>query len=328
VADKAKGYPVSGLVWNAERPNVSVKVRIDGHVRLPDTRPAPLPELVDSYIWRNYTVIRDGVVHTRKLPVSLAEATFSKLQANGLLAGEKWVAGQVYVLDFSKVPVINRKMVKSVTAKDTFAAELELAMLKGSQKVVNDYRNRITPKESAKFLLLYGETATEYLKELGVTDYNGFNPPGNTVKSGDFYMATELSIGIKGLSSLPKVVDVENAIDAVDADPTKKKKLKLGEFTMTPMIRRLWDFMTSPAVKDAADRNALLKTWLETEQKAIVKRTRELTEILAQRKFSIVVGHVWFSDLASMDDTTLSVELAGFGPVSVTAKLAETQIDL
>ena len=328
VADKTKGYEISSLVWNADRPNVSVKVCIAGHVKLPATRPAPLPEQIDSFIWRNYTIIRDGIVHTRTLPVSLSEATFAKLQANGLLAGEKWVAGQVYVLDFPKVPVINRKMVKGVTAKDTFATELELAMLKGAQKVVNDYRKRITPKESAKFLLLYGDAATEYLASLGVTDYNGFNAPSNTVKSGDFYMATELSIAVKGLSTLPKVADVENAIDAVDADPEKKKKLKLSEFTMAPMIRRLWAFMTSPAVAEAADRNELLKTWLSTEQKAIVKRTRELSEVLAQRKFSIVVGHTWFSDLASMDDTTLSVELAGFGPVSVTAKLSEKQIDL
>jgi hypothetical protein len=326
VGDKAKGYPVSSLVWTEDRPNVSVKVCIDGYVTLPASRPKPLPERIDSHIWRNYTIIRDGIVHTRKLPVSLSEATFAKLQANGLLAGETWEAGKVFVLDYPKVPVINRKMVTGVTAKDTFQAVVELAMLKGAQKVINDYRNRITPKESSKLLLLYGEAATEYLKGLGVTDYNGFNPPSNTVKSGDFYLATELSIAVKGLTSLPKVVDVENALDAAEADP--KKKLKLGEFVMAPMIRRLWAFMTSPAVKDAADRNALLKTWLTTEQESVVKRTRAATERLAQCKFAVVVGHTWFTDLASMDDTTLNVELPDYGPVSVTAKLAEKQIDL
>jgi hypothetical protein len=327
VKDKSKGYPVSSLVWTADRPNVSIKVCIDGYVTLPASRPAPLPERIDSIIWRNYTIIRDGIVHTRKLPVSLCEATFAKLQANGLLAGEKWVAGQVYVLEYLKVPVINREMVKGVTAKDTFTKVTELELLKGAQKVLNDYRNRLSPKDSKKFILLYGEAATEYLKGLGVTDYNGFNPPSTTVKSGDFYIAKELAIAVKGLSTLPKVEAVETAMAAVASDPAKKKKLKLSEFTMAPMLNRIDDFMRSSLVTAAADGDALLKTWLETEQKAIVKRTRELTELLAQRKFAIVVGHVWFSDLASLDDTSLDIDVPGYGPVPVTAKLTEIQIE-
>lgn len=320
VADKTKGYAISGLVWNEDRPNVSIRVKVDGAVSLPASRPAGVPESVESFIYRAYTIVRDGIVHTRKMPVSLAEATFAKLQANGLLTGETWVAGQVYVLDYPKVPVINRKMVKGTTAKDTFQAVLDLAFLKGAQKVFNDWRDRIAPKESKKFLASYGESATEYLKSVGVTDYNGFNPPGNTSKSGDFYMAKELKIAIKGLSSLPKVADVEAAMDA-------GKKLKLSEVVMVPALRRLDEFMTSSPYTSAADSHALLAIWLEGETKAVVAKTRVLMESLAQRKFAIVVGHTWFSDLASMDDTSLSLEAPGFGPVPVTATLKDVQIE-
>ena len=321
VADKAKGYRINGLVWSEDRPNVSIRVMVDGVVKLPASRPAVLPEKVESFIYRAYTIIKDGIVHTRKLPVSLNEATFAKLQANGLLAGETWTAGKVYVLEYPKLPVINRKMVKGVTAKDTFQAVIDLAFLKGAQKVFNDWRNRISPKESKKFLALYGEIGTEYLKSVGVTDYNGFNPPSTTVKSGDFYMAKELTIGVKGLSSLPKVLDVENAIDA-------KKKLKISEFVMVDAIQRLDAFMSSAMFTSAADGNALLATWLEGEQKAIVAKTRELMEKLAQRKFSVVVGHIWFSDLPSMDDNTLDINVPGYGPVTVTANLKDVQVAL
>ncbi|KVP96451.1 hypothetical protein WJ97_11215 [Burkholderia ubonensis] len=321
VADKSKGYHINGLVWSEDRPNVSIRVKVDGVVKLPATRPVVLPEHVESYIYRAYTIIKDGIVHTRKLPVSLNEATFAKLQANGQLAGETWAAGKVFVLEFPKVPVINRKMVKGVTAKDTFQAVIDLAFLKGAQKVFNDWRNRIAPKESKKFLALYGEVGTEYLKSVGVTDYNGFNPPSTTVKSGDFYMAKELSIAIKGLSSLPKVLDVENAIDA-------KKKLKISEFVMVDAIQRLDAFMSSTMYMSAADGNALLATWLEGEQKAIVTKTRELMEKLAQRKFSVVVGHIWFSDLPSMDVNTLDVNVPDYGPVTVTANLKDVQVAL
>lgn len=321
VGDKANGYPINGLVWNEDRPNVSVRVKVDGHVELPVTRPAGLPARVESFIYRAYTIIRDGIVHTRQLPVSLAQSTFDKLQSNGLLAGETWEAGKVFVLSYPKLPVINRQMVKSTTAEDTFGAIVQLALLKGAQKVFNDWRNNISPKESKKFLALYGEEGTEYLKSVGVTDYNGFNPPGTTVKSGDYYMAKELRITIKGLSSLPKVLDVESAIDA-------GKKLKIGEFVMSAAIKRLDTFMSSEAYVTAADSKALLATWLEGEQKAIVEQTRKLTEQLAQRKFAVVVGHTWFTDLPSMDDGTLDITLPGYGAVTVTAALKDVQIAL
>ncbi|WP_434716008.1 vWA domain-containing protein [Paraburkholderia sp. A3RO-2L] len=322
IEDKSKGYPINGLVWSEDRPNVSVRVRVDGKVLLPSSsRPAGIPAEIESFIYRNYTVIKDGIVHTRKLPVSLTEATFTKLQANGLLAGETWAAGKVFVLEFPKLPVINRKMVKGTTAKDTFKMVVELAHLKGAQKVFNDWRDRISPKESKKYIALYGEAGAEYLKSVGVTEYNGFNPAGTTVKSGDFYMAKELKIAIKGLSSLPKVLDVENALDS-------KKKLKISEFVMSDAIKRLDAFMSSDVYTKAADGSALLGTWLEGEQKAIVAKTRELIEQLAQRKFSIVVGHIWFSDMPSLDANSLDIEVPGYGPVTVTATLKDVEVAL
>lgn len=318
--DKSKGYPINGLVWNEDRPNVSLRVKVDGKVSLPATRAAGLPEAIDSFIFRNYTIIRDGIVHTRKMAVSLAEATFAKLQANGLLAGESWEDGKVYVLDYPKVPVINRVMVKGTTAKDTFQLVVDLAVLKAAQKVLNDYRDRISPKTSKKFLMLYGQEATDYLASIGVTDYNGFNPLSDTVKTGDFYLAKELKIAIKGLSSLPKVADVEASLSA-------GKKLKIGEAVMAPALNRIEDFMASAVFSSAADGNALLATWIETESKAITTKTRELQQKLAQGKFSIVVGHTWFTDKASMDDNVLDVEVPGFGLVPVTATLKDVEIE-
>lgn len=320
IADKAKGYPINGVVWNEDRPNVSVRVRVEGNVSLPADRPAVLPEAVDSFIYRNYTIVRDGIVHTRKLPVSLNADTFAKLQANGLLAGEAYEAGKVYVLEFAKTPVINRRMVKGVTAKDTFDKVLQLAVLKGTQKVFNDYRDRVTPKTSKKFLALYGEEATAYLATLGVTDYNGFNPASTTVKSGDYYMAKELKIAAKGLSSLPKVADVENAIKA-------GKSLKVSEFVMSGAVAKVSAFLDSPFYKDAAAPDQLLATWLETESKACVQRTRELMQELAQCKFAVVVGHTWFSDFTGLDQNSLDVELPGYGKVAVTATLKDIQIE-
>ena len=318
--DKTRGYAINGIVWNEDRPNVSVRVRMEGFAVLPAERPASLPEKVESYVYRNYTIVRDGIVHTRRMPVSLSKETFDKLQANGLLAGETWVAGKVFVLDYPRVPVINRRMVRGVTAKDTFEKVLQLAVLKGTQKVLNALRDEVAPKESKKFLAMFGEEATQFLAELGVSDYNGFNPLSETVKTGDFYMAKELKIAAKGLSSLPKVTDVEAAVAA-------GKKLKVAEFVMTEAVQKVAEFKASPFYVKAADQKALLATWVETESKAAVKATRELMCELAQNKFAVIVGHAWFTDMASLDDNSLEVALPGFGPVVVTATLKDVQIE-
>jgi hypothetical protein len=320
-ADKSRGYPINGIVWNEDRPNVSVRVRMEGFAVLPADRPAPLPEKVESYVYRNYTIVRDGIVHTRRIPVSLSQATFNKLQANGLLAGEAWAAGKVFVLDYPRLPVINRQMVRGVTAKATFEKVLQLAVLKGTQKVLNDWRDRITPKQSKKFLALYGEAATNYLAERGVSDYNGFNPPSESKKSGDFYHAKELKIAAKGLSSLPKVADV-------DAAMTAGKKLKVNEFVMTEAVQKVRDFMASSIYTKAADPDALLATWIESESKAAVQATRQLMCELAQCKFAIVVGHTWFADLGGLDNNSLDVDLPGFGSVTVTANLKDAEVAL
>lgn len=321
-ADKSKGYPVSGIVWNETRPNVSVRVKIDGSVAIPAGTHPKLPAAIDTFIYRNYTIIRDGVVNTRTLPVSLARASFDVLQAQGLLAGETWSAGKVFSLSFPKLPVINRSMVKGVTAVDTFKSVLELNRLKGEAKVYNDWRKRVAPKTSDLFLMLYGEDATQKLADLGLTTFNGFNPSSKTVKSGDYYIATELKIDIKGLSKLPKVDEVESLVDAGG------KIVKISHFLMAPAVKRITAFMASPAYAESANGAAVLAAWLEAEATAIVAKTRAAQEHLASQKFAVVVGHTWFTDLPTMGEGTLEVDIADFGKVAVTATLKETQIAL
>ena len=322
VGDKSKGYPINGIVFNESRANVSVRVRVDGFVTLPKDHPKELPDTVPSFIYRAYNIVKDGIVHTRELPVSLSKETFTKLKAEGIIPKSKrYKAGEIIVLSYPKLPVINRQMVKEVTAADTFKLAVELQMLKGTQKVFNDYRKKIAPKESVVSKALYGEAAVEYLKSVGVTDFNGFNPSSTKGEVTDHYIAKELKIAVKGLSTLPKVEDVETAIAA-------KKPLKINQFVMKDALAKLDAFMGSDIYKNAADKNGLIETWIVGEQQAAVNKTRELIVKMAQRKFAIIVGQVWFSDFASLDEDTLEVDVPDFGKVSVTASLKETEIEI
>lgn len=319
--DENPGVPMRSLVYNEKRPNISVSVRIEGSVSLPEDRPFKnLPEKFPSFIYRNYTIIKDGIVHSRKLPVSLSEETFKTLQSHGLLENEVYQSKKIYSLDVSKLPIINRNMVKKVSAKDTFAKAFELEYLKGDQKVFKFYKAQLVEKTSQGYTVIYGKEATEWLKSVGLTDYSGFSPSTTSISSGDVYLAKEMNISVKGLSSLPKVDDVEKKLN-------EKKSLTLREEVMVRAIKRVQEFKQSDIYKNAADPQALLITWLDSEADSAVKKTRSLNNELAKIKFCIIVGHCWFSDMDGLDDNTLTIKPDGItNEVTVSATLNDVEI--
>lgn len=319
--DKDAGVPISKLVYNSDRPNVSILTRSTGSIKLPENQFKKLPERIDSFIYRNYTIIRDGIVHTRVLPVSLAKGTFDLLQSEGLLKGEKWKAGKVYVLDLSPLPVINRQMVKNVTAKDLCTKLWKLQQLKAEQKVFNDAFKSDFERVSESYALLYGEDAANWLKEIGITDYNGFNPKTVAGEFDDVYVAKILKTSIKGLSSLPKVEEVRKKLAALGGKKPKDA-LTISQWIMVPAIERLDEFKASKAFQSSKNQDALLGNWLDAEKTEITKQTRALMLEIAQIKFAVVVGHVWFQDLGSLDNTTYELDV-GFREKAVFNLLLE-----
>ena len=318
INDKTKGYPVSGIVFNEDRPNVSFRVKYDGTVTLPEDKRNEfnLPEKINSFIYRNYTIIRDGIVNIRKLPVSLTEKTLEVLRAENVV-GTDVKPGEVFVLDTTKIPVINRNMVKSVSAKDTFNKVFKLEQLKAAQKVFKFYRDQFAPKKSEGFAVVYGEDAAAWLKEVGVTDYNGFNPPSDSVPMTDVYTATELKISIKGLSSLPSVNDVLKKVAG-------GKALTLRESLLHPSIIKVNEFLESDLCKNASSSDELYKTWLKSETNNIISQVRVLNKEISQTKFAIILGHVWFNDLAA-GESSMSLTINGFDVV-FNAELSEKEI--
>jgi hypothetical protein len=57
------------IVFNSERPNISIRTNQQGSVKLPENTVGL--ESVPSFITRNYTVIRDGIKNVKQLPVVL-----------------------------------------------------------------------------------------------------------------------------------------------------------------------------------------------------------------------------------------------------------------
>lgn len=338
-ADPApEGYPLGDLVYNNERPNVSIRVKKTGTVDLSerikattgikgiDKLPAPFP----SFIYRAYSIIKDGLVNVDTLPVHLSRAAFDKLVAAGVqttdYATHTTKPDSVFaVFNLKPLPTINRTMVKTASARKLFELEWQLTQARARQKVLNTFGDELAPKVSKGYGVVYGPEAAEWLKEQGITDYNGFSPKVVQVPpSGDFYLAKLLNVSLKGFATLPSTKDVR----AKMAD-NKGKALTGCTALMAPVVTELETYL---AANKAAPQN-VRAGYVEGLQKAAVAVTRGLLFQKARAVFTTVVGQSWFEEFPTLDDKTMTLKLAApglAGPLDIacTVELEEEQINL
>lgn len=296
-----KGEPILNLVFNESRPNVSIQITKQGYVEVSDekVKELNLPKQVPTHIFRNYTIIKDGILNMKVLPVTLDEATFTKLKTEGLLECE-YQASYVYLLDITKAPLINRKMVKAVSAKVYFGKHLELQDLKAKQKVFKFYMDEVSPKNQTKLLELYGSEGVAYLESIGIKDY-GFSPKVKSEKSGDFYYSKELDIKLAGLSSLPSMKAITDKI-------AKRSKLNLADTLMIDAINQYKAFVESPMVQKSTAKESLIETWLTSETKSTISEVRKIQYELNKVLYSIVVGQAWFTEFSSLEENEMVIK--------------------
>lgn len=329
-ADPApEGYSISNLVYNESRPNVSIGVRKTGTVDLSGRIPegddyAKIPRVFPTFVFRNYAIIKDGLVNVEVLPVRVTKATADELSkvlppeakpTNISVSGD-FVMG---VINLKALPVINRKMVASVSARDLFTNQFELIQTKAAQKVYGDYlKDRFPKKASAKDEATYGEVAAKWLLGQGF-GYNGYAPPHTTqAESTDVYMGKELEVSVPGYKSLPKVSEVRDRI------ASNKKQTTPGAL-MAPYVEEVEKYLTSDEYTGAKDKDAAFKAWIEAKAKGSVQKARQLMYQMACTKFSVIVGQVWFREFSSLDETTLKLKL-GETDIECSAVMREVEI--
>ena len=324
VADPSpNGYSISSLVYNEDFPNISINVRKTGTVDISARLPKDLGlepgfhrEVVEgsfkTFIFRNYAIVKDGLVNVDALPVRVTEETAKKLSellpteakptklsvVNGFVMG---------VINLRALPVINRTMIKSASAKAMFLAQWELEKSRAAQKVYKDVKaEKVPAKKSPGFVEKYGDKAAEWLKEQGFTDYSGFAPP-HTVSAAatDFYMAKKLEVSIAGLSKLPSVNDVRKKISA------SKKQTTSGALLVPPLTEvEKWlasDEYTKLPTDEAKE--ATFIAWIDKKAKEAVAITRSKIREIAKIKFAILVGQIWPVEFKSLDENSMSLKL-------------------
>jgi hypothetical protein len=197
-------------------------------------------------------------------------------------------------------------MVKSISAKGLAIQEWELQKFQADKKVYDYYRKSLFPKESKSFVEMLGQECADWLKEVGITDYNGFAPLTDAEEATDFYMSVNLETKIKGLSSLPKVEDVV-------AKLKDGKPLKLGELIMSDAVKKYQAQLESDMYKSLSEeqQKGVLKTYLITKSDILNKNRRKALQEIAQIKFALILSKKWFTEFKTFEENKLSIKLDG-----------------
>jgi hypothetical protein len=313
------GYEIATLTYNEDRPNISMLVKKTGTVDLSgrigdNPHLAKLPKEFPSFIWRNYAIVKDGLVNVEKMPVKVAQATYETLVKAGVEVKviEQNASMVTGVINLRPLPIINRKMVKTTSAKTMFDLEWQLTSKRAAQKVYNTFRKELFPKESKGYALVYGEDVAKWLGEQGITDYSGFSPKQVQAEAKDFYMGKSLEVKLKGFASLPSVKDVKERI-------AKGKALTGGAALMAPIIQEVEEWLAKNPKK------ANQEAYLDGKQKSTTAEVRGLLIEKARLIFSVVVGQVWFSEWATLEENTMPVKTSS-GDVLGTIEMKEVEI--
>jgi hypothetical protein len=313
------GMKFSTLVWNQDRANLSVQTRLDGTVKLP-ANDFGLTE-VDSFIYRNYTLVKDGVINVSEIPVSLDFKTFAKLKKFNLLTkvGDDKVYnlgshkdGEVYILNISSLPTINRSMATNLSAKKLANLEFDLVKLQAGQKYLK-YLKEVEEEKNPKVeVSIYEPEVAEWLKTIGLTEKGGFAPKVEAVKSEDFYVAPVLKVKIEKLSAVPKITDFLK----------KSQSGKALNVIETILENRAIEYGAAlPANSPVQD--------IETFIKAIDGKRRETLTDIAKIKFSVILSRSWFKELPTLADNELTMDFDEWSnELKVTFDYKEDQIKL
>ena len=303
-----QGYPVTGLAFNSERANVSLRITQRGTVDLTqrigkqDATTVSAIQGVHNVFptsrVRQYAIIADGIVNVDYLPVIVSPAVWAKLNAEGIVPGPH--SSNVLAINITRMPVINRKMVADVSAKTIFENAFAVERVAALTKVYRHFLKTHFPKaERSELAVTYGAQAATWLKDQGITD-NGFAPASTQVESTDKYVAREMSIAIPGLSSLPKVEDARAKMDS--------PKATLAVRLMAPAIREVdaWlkkEGLDLAAVKPAdCHRLAAFESYLEAEVGKLETEKAAAVKELTEAVFVVIVGQKWPSEWPDMGD--------------------------
>jgi uncharacterized protein YegL len=305
--DPNGGVALSSLTFNSSRANINLTVSTQGKVINVPKNKWNYSEY-PTWITRAYTICKDGILNVTQLPVSLDAATYDTLKTNGVVMQqlEPINGKEVYLIDFSNLPIVNRSMLKELNASDFVALNLKLEEQKSAQKVYRYYNDKLNPKSTVA-----DSELNDFLKSIGVT-YNGYNPSSVKAESTDVYYAPVLDTKFAGLSSLP-------AVEAVIAKRESGKTLNLADRLMLKYID-----LYNTTMKATNNDPMVLKNL--TDATIRVKRATEFE--VAKNVMALILSRGWFADKEGFEDNKVTLTHPEFGVVEATLKYEDEEVKI
>ena len=299
-AETQHGMPFDDLVWNQRFLNLSVRFRITGTVQLGDDAPLlgfenPYP----THRWRNYSIIKDGMLNTKHLPVSCNEETYKMLRSHGIVddvtTHRGWTS-LIVTLHLEHLPVMNRAMASGYLSATALCTDvMEELRLMAVLKVLRAKRDELDEAQKAAGMT---DAQAEYLAQYGIGK-NGYAPPGTEEKATDFYLAKTFSVSARGFSSLPSVKSVTEKM------MTNKKRTPSDELIAAGIshAEHIAPIHLPPLQKIARWADAI---------RTCGAQIAKIRSNIQRAKFSVLLGKSWFEEFPTRADATIVVDGINF----------------
>lgn len=297
VAEENVKCPLDGLTWNSTKLNLSIRAKINGAVELKEGyQEHGFEQIFRTWIYRNYSLVRDGFLNILVLPVSMSENSFNRLKAEGVIDLEETYSdsNKIYSLQLDRIPVMNRAIANGRTsATDICRKSYQELELEAKIKVLNFLKNELDPEGTKLQKTPYTPEQEAFLETNGI-GRNGYAPPTEKQEATDKYIAKEFEIKIAKHSSLPKVDEI-------------RTKLKDGKAINAPglLIKKGLEFYQANAANLSEEEQ--LK-WLDEN---VIKLKVELIRLrndMQKTKFAIMLGKKWFDEFTSRENNTLTLD--------------------
>jgi hypothetical protein len=309
------------VVWNMERPNLSLRLRIPGTIHLKNVVPADLvgretlPEHFKTTIYRTRSIVAAGIRNVDMLPVFVTEEVWTKLAAEGLVDKSKGYQSRVEI-DLKRVPLSNLRMADNLSARDLVEAHYNLLIANAHIAVLEDAKKQF-PK--ANWIVdQHGAPCAAWLDKNGIKPY-GFSPSKtkHPYKSGDKREMRELDVKIASFGSAPSLTETRKRLAEIAAAKVetanwaeqgmKGKQPKMP--TLTPSMEVMAsaiELLTKRAefhgfVLGAMAEALAAHKWLDDSIKDYEEVADELRAQIANATFTAIVAQAPFAEFADKD---------------------------
>lgn len=282
---KTNNASFKDMVLNEKNLNISLMFNVEGVVKLNPRVAARngLPNEIQSKMYRNHTIIKDGKPNMDQMMVDMCKETYDTLQSMNtnlkMVREDSEDDKYIVSIDLYSIPVINRKYAEDKDPENLLEIVKKINEHKVMIKVLKEYNKSYQIYEDAYNEgreingVKYTEEQLEILKEHGLDDklrYVGVSNKVADKNENDFYMTRSLECSLKGWSSIPKVSDI------YDKKQAGKKLNEIGGY--------MADFI------EEACRMTDLKSALESTKAELLDLTLELNTI---KMAKILTGSWW-----------------------------------